>query len=111
MTWISQIEQGERKPRFIEKPHKPGHKYPRGQFHTKTWLLNFHEIRQNAQRFESGRGDFTHLQEGFISSGIHFQCPSATYVVDKEDIVIRWEEWDKDPMSLRSHSISSENEG
>jgi len=25
-TRISQIEQGEQKPRFVEKPHKPGHK-------------------------------------------------------------------------------------
>jgi hypothetical protein len=81
---MCQIEQGERKPRFIEKPHKQGHKYLRGRFHTKIWLLNFNEIHQNAQRFKRGKGDFTQLQEGFISDGVHFQCTSATHIIDKE---------------------------
>jgi hypothetical protein len=35
------------------------------------------------------------LQEGFISDGVHLNCTSATRVADKEDIIIRWREWDK----------------
>jgi hypothetical protein len=46
-----------------------------------------------------GMGDggtlLTQLQESFVSDGVHLQCTSAAHVVDKEDVIIRWGEWDK----------------
>jgi len=46
------------------------------------------------QRFKGdrGKGKLTQLQESFISDSVHLQCTSATHVVDKDDIFIRWGE-------------------
>ena len=35
------------------------------------------------------------MQKGFISDGAHRQRTSATHVVDKEDIIIKWGELDE----------------
>jgi hypothetical protein len=42
-----------------------------------------------------GDKDFTRLQESFVSDGVHLKCTSAAHVVDKEDVFIRWGEWDE----------------
>ena len=84
---MCQIEQDERNSRLIEKPLECTDELA---ISCQNWSLNLNEIRQDPQRVEGDRGDFSQLQKGFISDGVHFQSTGATRVVDKEDVVIRW---------------------
>jgi len=45
-----------------------------------TWSLNFNAIRQNARRFKGDKGDFTYLQENFISDSIEGIAPVTAWL-------------------------------
>ena len=80
-----------------------------------TWSLNFTKLVRTQRNFMEKGETFLRCN---MSDGVHLQCTSTTHVVDKEDIIIRWGEWDKGAFrAIHVESdpeeplVSSEDEG